>query len=55
MKILVGITGASGSIYGIRLIEELKKAGVEICIIFSEKAEKMLETHTTNLNEDVEY
>jgi flavin prenyltransferase len=46
MKLLVGITGASGSIYGIRLIEELKKAGVETHLIISEKAEKIIEYET---------
>lgn len=46
MTILVGITGASGSIYGIRLIEELKKAGVETHLIISEKAEKIIEYET---------
>ena len=30
MKIVVGITGASGVIYGIRLLEELKKADSQI-------------------------
>ena len=54
MKILVGITGASGSIYGIRLIEELKKAGVETCIIFSEKAEKIIEFETNYKIKDIE-
>jgi len=54
MKILVCITGASGSIYGIRLIEELKKAGVEICIIFSEKAEKIIEFETNYKIKDIE-
>lgn len=46
MKILVGITGASGSIYGIRIIEELEKIGAEIHLIISEKAEKIIEYET---------
>jgi 4-hydroxy-3-polyprenylbenzoate decarboxylase len=46
MKILVGITGASGVIYGIKLIEELKKARIETHVILSEKAEKIIEYET---------
>lgn len=30
MKIVVGITGASGSIYALRLIDVLRQAGHEI-------------------------
>lgn len=47
MRILLGITGASGSIYGIRLLEELKVANVEVHLIISEGAEKII-THETN-------
>ncbi|HYE81649.1 MAG TPA: UbiX family flavin prenyltransferase [Clostridia bacterium] len=35
MKIIVGISGASGAIYGIRLLEELKKRKVETHLIMS--------------------
>ena len=49
MKILISITGASGSIYGIRLIEELKAANVEIHLIISEGSEKII-THETPYN-----
>jgi len=34
-KIVVGITGASGAVYGIRLLEELKAAGAETHLIIS--------------------
>jgi 4-hydroxy-3-polyprenylbenzoate decarboxylase len=47
MKILLCIGGASGSIYGIRLLEELKKSGAEIYLIVSEGAKKIIE-HETN-------
>ena len=47
MKILVGVTGASGCIYGIRLIEELKKEGVETHLIISTGAQKII-NHETN-------
>ncbi len=47
MKYLLSIGGASGSIYGIRLLEELKKADVENHLIFSDGAKKIIE-HETN-------
>ena len=40
------MTGASGSIYGIRLIEELKKIGAEIHLIISKEAEKIIQFET---------
>lgn len=33
---VVGITGASGSIYGVRLIEELLKAGIDVHLVVSQ-------------------
>ena len=47
MKVLLGIGGASGSIYGIRLLEELHKSKVELHLIVSEGAKKIIE-HETN-------
>lgn len=47
MKVLLSIGGASGSIYGIKLLKELKKAGVEIHLTISDGAKKILE-HETN-------
>lgn len=35
MKIIVGISGASGAIYGIRLLEELKKREIESHLVIS--------------------
>jgi len=46
MKILIGITGASGSIYGIRLLEELVKLSNEIHLIVSEDAKKIIKYET---------
>jgi len=46
MKILVGISGASGSIYGIRLLEELAKSNNEIHLIISEDAKKIIKHET---------
>ena len=47
MKILLSIGGASGSIYGIRLLEELVKSRNEVHLIVSNGAKKIIE-HETN-------
>jgi 4-hydroxy-3-polyprenylbenzoate decarboxylase len=47
MRYLVSISGASGSIYGIRLLQELKKTGHEIHLVVSENAKKILQHETT--------
>lgn len=35
MRIIVGVSGASGSIYGLRLLEKLRRPGVETHLILS--------------------
>ncbi|MDF2530944.1 MAG: UbiX family flavin prenyltransferase [Clostridia bacterium] len=45
-KYIVGITGASGSIYGIRLIEELLKNRNEVHIIITDSGKKVLKYET---------
>jgi len=47
-KIIVGITGASGVIIGIRLIEELLKKKYEVISIISENARKVIEHELNN-------
>lgn len=42
MRIVLGITGASGVVYGIRLAEELKKTQNELFIIVSDAAKKVI-------------
>ena len=42
MKIVVGITGASGSIYGLRLIEVLHNAGHEVHAVVTDSGWKVL-------------
>ena len=54
MKILLSITGASGSIYGIRLFEELIKSKIEVHLIISEGAKKILEHETSYKSSDLE-
>ncbi len=54
MKVVVGISGASGVIYGIRLLEELKKVGAETHLIISSIAKDIIEYETDYSVEDVE-
>ena len=42
MVIIVGISGASGAIYGLRLLAQLREQGVEIHLILSRSGEKTL-------------
>ena len=42
MKVVVGITGASGSIYGYSLIRLLHKKGIELAIILTKMGEKVM-------------
>ena len=41
MKLVIGITGSTGVIYGIRLLEVLKEKGIETNLVMSEWAKKM--------------
>ncbi len=53
MKIVVGISGATGPIYGIRLLEVLKDFGVETHLILSQWAEKTIAVETDYSVDDV--
>jgi 4-hydroxy-3-polyprenylbenzoate decarboxylase len=46
MRYFVSIGGASGCIYGIRLVEELNKAGHEVHLVVSEGGKKLFEYET---------
>lgn len=50
--IIVGITGASGSIYGLRLLEELAKKGLKIHVVASKTAEKVISYETGHILTD---
>jgi len=42
MKLVVALTGASGVVYGVRLLEVLREKGVETHLVLSKWAEKIL-------------
>jgi len=46
MKLIIGITGSTGVIYGVRLLEVLKKLNIETHLIMSEWAIKCLGMET---------
>ncbi|WML34679.1 flavin prenyltransferase UbiX [Clostridium sp. OS1-26] len=51
-KIVIGITGASGSIYAIKLTEELLKRGIFVHIICTENGKKVMNFETSiDINE----
>ncbi len=53
MTIVVGISGASGSIYGLRLLERLRQQGAAIHLILSRSGEKTLFLETGKTAADV--
>lgn len=52
-KIVVGISGASGAIYGIRTLEVLNRLGIESHVIISRAAEKTIHYETDYTVEQV--
>ena len=42
LRVVLGITGASGVVYGVRAAEELAKSGVELTIVVSDPARRVL-------------
>ena len=45
-RIVIGISGASGSIYGYRALEALKRADVEAHLVLSRQAQRTIELET---------
>jgi len=52
-KLIVGISGATGAIYGIRLLEVLSKSDVETHIVITEAAQETILMETSWKVEDV--
>ncbi|NMG75158.1 UbiX family flavin prenyltransferase [Aromatoleum diolicum] len=53
MRIVVGISGASGAIYGIRILEALKRIGVETDLVMSDSAKRTIVYETDYSINDV--
>ena len=53
MKIVVGMSGASGSIYGVRMLEVLQQAGVETHLVMSDAAKRTIVYETGRTIADV--
>ena len=53
MRVVVALTGASGAIYGIRLLERLRRPEIEVHLIISRSAEKTLYFETGKLTADL--
>ncbi len=53
MNYIVGITGATGVIYGIRLLEALRQAGVQTSLVLSDWAKKTIALETDYTPEQV--
>ena len=54
MRFFLSIGGASGSIYGVRLLEELLKANAEVYLVVSDGAKKILEYETKYVFKDLQ-
>jgi len=53
-KLIVGISGASGAIYGIRLLQTLRQAGVESHLVITSAAQKTIRLETPHTIRKVE-
>jgi 4-hydroxy-3-polyprenylbenzoate decarboxylase len=54
MRIIVGISGATGAIYGVRLLERLREVGVETHLVISRWGARTLAHETPYSREHVE-
>ncbi|HEU4691066.1 MAG TPA: UbiX family flavin prenyltransferase [Vicinamibacterales bacterium] len=54
MRLIIGITGATGTIYGVRLLERLRESGVETHLVISRWGARTLLHETPYTREHVE-
>jgi polyprenyl P-hydroxybenzoate/phenylacrylic acid decarboxylase-like protein len=52
-RLIVGLSGASGILYGIRMLEVLRDLGIESDLIMTDMAGKMIEIETSTNEDDV--
>ena len=52
-RIIVGISGASGVVYGTRMLQLLREAGVETHLVMSKSAEMTMAYETDYKAEDI--
>src|SRR4030042_3298130 len=55
MRLILGISGATGPIYGIRLLEVLKEKGVETHLILTPMSEKIIPQETSYSVKEVKH
>ena len=53
-RIVVAISGATGAIYGIKFLEEAKKAGIETQLIIIDSAKRTIQLETNYQLEDIQ-
>lgn len=53
MKLVVGISGASGAIYGVRILQVLRQAGVETHLVMSDSGKRTIAYETEHSVEEV--
>lgn len=53
MRLVVGMSGASGAIYGLRILEVLRDAGVETHLVMSDSAKRTIVYETDRTIDDV--
>lgn len=46
MRLVIGISGATGSIYGIRMLETLQRCGVETHLVLTDSAKRTIDMET---------
>ena len=54
MEIVIGISGASGAQYGIRLLEVLSEMDIDTHLVLTEAAKKIIAVETDYASEDIE-
>src|SRR5688500_11723947 len=54
MKVIVGLTGATGAIYGVRILQRLREAGAETHLVISRWGARTLLHETPYSREQVE-